>query len=97
MKYQYEEVDVSFQKISKMEQVYNFKYALVLFFLILGLLKIQHIQSIEIICPYCDKDFSMESRWFPSVWICSNPYCGYDNYEGIEYCVICGTQRVRRI
>jgi hypothetical protein len=27
-------------------------------------------------------------------WVCSN--CGYENYEGIETCALCGTSRNRR-
>lgn len=30
-------------------------------------------------------------RWFPDVWHCSS--CGYDNYEGIHRCAVCGTAR----
>jgi hypothetical protein len=28
---------------------------------------------------------------FPETWICEN--CGYDNYEGIERCAVCGVKK----
>lgn len=31
--------------------------------------------------------------WFPNTWKCSNHACGYENYEGIEYCALCGKRR----
>jgi len=31
--------------------------------------------------------------WFPNTWRCSNPACGYENYEGINYCALCGKRR----
>lgn len=31
-------------------------------------------------------------KWpMPDTWRCSN--CGYENYEGIGHCAICGTRR----
>jgi hypothetical protein len=29
-------------------------------------------------------------------WICPNKSCGYDNYDGIRYCGLCGTERSSR-
>ncbi|CAB4164316.1 hypothetical protein UFOVP816_18 [uncultured Caudovirales phage] len=29
-------------------------------------------------------------------WICPNKSCGYDNYDGIRYCGLCGTERGSR-
>jgi hypothetical protein len=29
-------------------------------------------------------------------WICPNPNCRYDNYDGIRYCGLCGTERGSR-
>ena len=29
-------------------------------------------------------------RWFPDTWTCS---CGYENYEGIGTCAVCGKAR----
>lgn len=31
------------------------------------------------------------SRFFPDTWACKK--CGYDNYEGIDYCGMCGNYR----
>lgn len=33
------------------------------------------------------------AKWFPQTWQCSNPACGYENYEGIDYCALCGKRR----
>ncbi len=33
------------------------------------------------------------SRYFPDTWTCPNRSCGYQNYEGIDYCALCGTRR----
>lgn len=30
-------------------------------------------------------------NWFPAFWICHN--CGYENYEGIDHCGLCGKER----
>lgn len=27
------------------------------------------------------------------VWVCPKSTCGYENYEGIDYCALCGTYR----
>lgn len=29
--------------------------------------------------------------WFPNVWRCKT--CGYENYEGISGCAVCGRDR----
>lgn len=29
-------------------------------------------------------------------WKCPNRACGYDNYDGIRYCGLCGTERGSR-
>ena len=29
-------------------------------------------------------------------WICPNKTCRYDNYDGIRYCGLCGTERGSR-
>lgn len=45
-------------------------------------------------CPYCEEVLEIVSeqvRWFPDVWTCSK--CGYDNYEGISTCAVCGTRK----
>jgi hypothetical protein len=34
-----------------------------------------------------------EWRVTPDTWICPNPRCGYENYEGINYCALCGAKR----
>lgn len=30
-------------------------------------------------------------RWFPDTWRCK--YCGYENYDGIRTCAVCGTPK----
>jgi hypothetical protein len=50
-------------------------------------------------CPYCNEDITeivsgYSYGWlFPNTWRCPNLNCGYDNYEGLEYCGRCGTRR----
>jgi hypothetical protein len=51
------------------------------------------------ICPCCYRELepsaeiSLERRYFPDTWRCSNPKCGYENYDGITHCALCGTKR----
>lgn len=50
-------------------------------------------------CPHCNSDISevvcgYNIGWlFPSTWYCPNPKCGYENYEGLDYCAMCGTRK----
>ena len=30
-----------------------------------------------------------------NTWICPNPDCGYENYDAVNYCGICGTRKPR--
>lgn len=34
-------------------------------------------------------------RWMPDTWRCPNLDCQYDNYEGMDYCGLCGTPKPR--
>lgn len=44
---------------------------------------------------HCKEDFTREERSGTqearSVWVC--PKCGFRNYDGIERCGVCGTER----
>jgi hypothetical protein len=46
-------------------------------------------------CPHCQGFIKTELRihdgWFPETWNCNK--CGYDNYDGINYCGLCGEPR----
>jgi hypothetical protein len=33
------------------------------------------------------------TRTWGDTWTCPKETCGYENYEGIEYCGLCGTKR----
>lgn len=52
--------------------------------------------SVEFLCPHCEEEIELvvqmtvhDKGWgFPDTWTCSS--CGYENYEGISYCAICG-------
>jgi len=35
-----------------------------------------------------DELVAMERGFFPDTWTC--PYCGYENFEGISACAVCG-------
>ncbi len=36
----------------------------------------------------------LEGLW-GDTWICPNPACGYENYDAVNYCGICGTRKPR--
>ncbi len=42
-------------------------------------------------CPHCQQEF--KTHW-SSIWVC--PSCGYENYEGMDYCSLCGTEKPKR-
>lgn len=50
-------------------------------------------------CPNCNEDISDVVRnynmgWiFPDTWTCPNRNCGYENYDGLSHCSVCGTRR----
>lgn len=45
------------------------------------------------LCAYTDSSQRHLSRMFPDTWKCSNPTCGYENYQGIGHCALCGKKR----
>lgn len=67
-------------------------------YLFSALLLMCTLQAEEIIqCPNCHDTLIIKTEakrmiW-GHTWTCPNPTCGYDNYEGIDYCGICGTKR----
>lgn len=60
--------------------------AVFLFTLLSLIPQISHIYS----CPNKGA-CSNRKLLFPDVWICKQ--CGYDNYEGINTCAVCGTPK----
>ena len=48
----------------------------------------QPAESVEIKCPDCHKTVG---RWLPDTWEC--PSCGYENYNCMRYCSLCGSER----
>jgi len=48
-------------------------------------------------CPHCHGEIQINSsisvRLLPDTWRCTNPKCKYENYDGINYCALCGTKR----
>src|SRR5271170_2625173 len=46
-------------------------------------------------CPLCHNEINSIETFgiFPDTWRCSNPKCKYENYDGINYCALCGTKR----
>lgn len=56
-------------------------------------------------CPYCECYILLEQSINPcsveevqravwgDTWTCPKKTCGYENYEGIDYCGMCGTKR----
>ena len=45
--------------------------------------------------PSLHSDLEAGRRVFGETWICPKNGCGYENYDGIEYCAICHTKRDR--
>jgi hypothetical protein len=41
----------------------------------------------------CCCSTNQNAGFFPNTWVCPNQNCRYENYEGINYCAICGTKR----
>lgn len=54
------------------------------------------VNAWDIVCPHCECTIGIHPvatketrKWpFPDTWICSQ--CGYENYEGINSCAMCG-------
>lgn len=44
-------------------------------------------------CPSPTYSQINNSSIFPSTWTCPNRSCGYENYEGVSHCAICGSRR----
>lgn len=56
------------------------------------------LHSIEAECPSCERPMILRAedivvRYVHHTWTCQNPNCGYENFDGIEYCGVCGTKR----
>jgi hypothetical protein len=65
---------------------------------ITALLTIGYCYSDEIACPHCAGtiEIGVEAKGIlKDVWVCSNPYCRYENYVGINTCVQCGRPRYK--
>ncbi len=43
--------------------------------------------------PILNREGTEIAGYFPSTWTCHNRHCGYENYDGIDYCALCGTRR----
>jgi hypothetical protein len=46
----------------------------------------------KINCPHCQEPIQFRGLW-GDTWTCPNTHCGYENYEAVSYCGICGTYR----
>lgn len=80
------------RRIKKNERLSNrhntilfLKYMFFLFLTLIGFLFFSGGHCIEPVNSYKTGIF------FPDTWKCSK--CGYENYDGIGYCAICGTKR----
>lgn len=64
-----------------------------LFFSILALFVLNCGFLFSATCPYCHEEIEVicGKGWvFPDTWTC--PSCGYENYEGVTSCALCGTR-----
>lgn len=85
-----------FKRTNKEKDSYTFM-KLLIGILLLAVINISALQS-EICCPTCcptcgdiiEVEVSVtERKWpFPDTWFCRS--CGYENYEGLNYCGFCG-------
>jgi hypothetical protein len=71
------------------------RYMLIKILLMVSLLSISYAYSEIISCPNCQTKLEMKGVW-GHTWICPNPDCLYENYEGIDYCGLCGTYRYNK-
>ena len=63
--------------------------------LLLGILAI--IMTFLLFMPlHAESDPKWSKYKDESAWICPNKACRYDNYDGIRYCGLCGTERGSR-
>lgn len=66
-------------------------FALVLFIFIAS----YHTRGNTTVCPHCEKEIEIvKIGFFPDTWTCPNENCRYQNYEGINYCGLCGSSRL---
>jgi len=74
------------QEIRRKSPVYiNKKYLFLIF--VLGILSVLPQMDFLHSCPN-------KCGFFPDTWICKK--CGYDNYEGIGRCAVCGTEKGKK-
>ena len=50
--------------------------------------------DLKFTCPGCKNQVQYQGIW-GNTWTCPNSNCGYENYESIRYCGLCGTDRYR--
>jgi hypothetical protein len=62
------------------------------FLFFIGIISILTYANASLRCPS-----EIETkRFWGETWICPNPDCGYENYEAVDYCGICGAFRYGR-
>lgn len=87
-----EEKEIEKESRKKGKNEFAFDLKLFILILLIGLLFYASADGTEINCPHCKKSLEIRGIW-GETWACSNPHCGYENYDGINYCAICGKYR----
>lgn len=66
-------------------------------FIMLIVLLFLTVNAFGEVCPCCYQELpsynEATTQLFPDTWRCTNPKCRYENYEGIDYCALCGRKR----
>lgn len=60
------------------------------------LLVILAVTALNLVPLHAESIPKSEKFQLENEWICPNKACGYDNYDGIRYCGLCGTERGSR-
>jgi hypothetical protein len=85
--------EISLEIEMKNQKKYRHSMSLFKLSLIIGVLSVISYANSHIFeCPYCLKPIECKRIW-GDTWICPNENCGYENYDGINHCGLCGTPR----
>lgn len=84
------------ERHGKPRKVIGFRQWMILAFIVFSTIGYTQCSAGEIECPHCYNVIEYEVKGIlKDTWICPNKKCGYENYDGIEYCCLCGTKRKR--
>lgn len=76
-------------KINKKQDEFKINALILLLIITIGICFFTPVFSSQTIHYRCRETVQAFPRIFPNTWDCKK--CGYENYEGINKCPICGT------